>query len=132
VTFRKIGLLVIRDGRLLLCKKRGLDALILPGGKPKLGETPFDCLEREVWEELGAAVKGSGFFGWFESEAAGQDARVELEVYLGDLTETLSPRGEIESVVWYAAGDPQPLAPSLEQQIVPELIRRGLIGFRES
>lgn len=63
-------LFVIRDGRVLLIrKKRGLGAGKIngPGGRREPGETPLDCAIREVEEELcvtptGVETRGQLFF----------------------------------------------------------------------
>ena len=47
----KAGLLLLRESRILLCrKKRGSPLLILPGGKFEPGETAIECLVRELRE----------------------------------------------------------------------------------
>jgi 8-oxo-dGTP diphosphatase len=54
-------LFVVRDGRILLIrKKRGLGAGKIngPGGKLDPGETPFACAVRETLEELGVTPLG--------------------------------------------------------------------------
>lgn len=125
---RKIAFAVIRDGRLLLCRKRGLKALILPGGKPETGEHPLDCLAREVKEELGVRIRAAAFIGTFTDDAAGIKATIVLELYGGSLNGEPSPNAEIEELVWFAPGDTATLSPSLERQIVPDLVKRGLLG----
>src|SRR5690625_6639911 len=49
---------VIKDdvGRVLTVRKRGTNALMLPGGKPEQGESVKDTAAREVAEELGMAL----------------------------------------------------------------------------
>ncbi len=52
--------IAVRDGRVLVCRRR-FDQLHpgrweFPGGKVEPGETPQQCLEREIVEELGIAV----------------------------------------------------------------------------
>jgi ADP-ribose pyrophosphatase YjhB (NUDIX family) len=50
----KVALLLVRDGKVLLCrKKRGTPLLILPGGKREAEESSLECLARELREELG-------------------------------------------------------------------------------
>ena len=54
-------LFVVRDGRILLIrKKRGFGAGKIngPGGKLDPGESPFDCALRETQEELGVTPRG--------------------------------------------------------------------------
>ena len=53
--------LIKRRGRYLICKRRAGDVLggywEFPGGKRKPRESWRACLRREMWEELGVAVK---------------------------------------------------------------------------
>jgi 8-oxo-dGTP diphosphatase len=125
---RKIGLLVQRDGHLLLCrKKQGTPLLILPGGKPEPGESAHQCLQREVREELGVEVAGAEWFGEYSGPAAGEDALVHIELYAGTLTGEPSAQGEIAELVWWGPNDNEAqLAPSLVHHILPDLRRRGL------
>ena len=126
--FRKVGLAIIRDGRILLCrKKNGLPHLILPGGKPELGESSIDCLQREVREELGqVTVAKLNYFGTYTSAAAVAPGEppgvVEIELYLGQITGEATASGEIAELVWFGASDdPTQLAPSLANFILPDL-----------
>ena len=82
----KIGLLVVRDNRVLLCRKRrGTTLLILPGGKPEAGESEEQALAREIREELDAGVNAIEHFGNYEDEAAGEARRVRISLYKGVL-----------------------------------------------
>ncbi len=125
---RKIGLLVWREGRILLCRKRqGTALLILPGGKPEAGETGRHCLEREVREELGVSLVEAEPFGEYSDRAAGEDARVHIELYTGELAGVPAAQGEIAELVWWGPNDNEAqLAPSLVNHILPDLRRRGL------
>ena len=48
---------VVRDGRLLLVREREDGLWTLPGGWADVGQTPRECVEREVLEESGYVVK---------------------------------------------------------------------------
>ena len=47
------------DGEMLMVRKRGTTAFMLPGGKPGSGESQLDALEREVGEELDCGLDRS-------------------------------------------------------------------------
>src|SRR5882762_5946637 len=80
--YDKVGLLAMRDGRILLCrKKHTTSALILPGGCKEPGESSLDCLAREVREELGEVeVSAVEYVGCYLDRAAGSaDKTVQVE-----------------------------------------------------
>ena len=55
-----VGVLVVRDGRILLSKRLkvyGYGKLSLPGGHVEFGETLTQCAQREVEEETGLRLK---------------------------------------------------------------------------
>src|SRR5579872_7224791 len=94
----KAGLLHVRDGRVLLCrKKRDTSLLILPGGKVEPGESPEECLRRECREELGdVEILHLKHLGDYESPAAGQDGKiVKIALYAGGLKGNPAAHSEI-------------------------------------
>jgi len=56
-----------KDGRILIARRKRGDRLAdkweFPGGKIEKGETPEDCLRREMLEEFGIDVVVGGFVG---------------------------------------------------------------------
>ena len=129
--FHKIGLLHMKDGRILLCRKmHTTPLLILPGGTLERGETAEQCLRRECREELGEVeVSNLHYLGDYESPAAGQAGKtVKIELYAGELEGTPAAHSEIQDLVWFGPRDDQALlAPSLRNVIFPDLLRRGLL-----
>jgi 8-oxo-dGTP diphosphatase len=128
----KVGLLTIRDGRVLLCrKKRGTQLLILPGGKREAGESSLECLARELREELGEveAVRPE-LVGMYTHQAAGEpEKQVRIELFRAALTDEPRAQSEIGELIWFGAGDDwSVLAPSLAEAIFPDLIERGLLA----
>jgi 8-oxo-dGTP diphosphatase len=131
----KVGLLVVCDASILLCrKKHATSLLILPGGKPEPGESALDCLRREVAEELGRDVQARGlrYLGTYSDVAAGnspgQPRTVEIALYQGELHGTPEPQSEIAELVWFGpSSDRAQLAPSLANKIVPDLVSRGIL-----
>lgn len=129
--FEKAGLLAVRDGRVLLCRKKHTTALlILPGGVKEAGETAEECLRREVREELGDVELGPlTILGDYVSAAAIPGKTVRVELFAGELVGEPRAAAEIKELVWFGAGDdPALLAPSLREVIFPDLARRGLIS----
>ena len=63
VVHASIGI-IWKENRFLICKRQNTSFLgglwELPGGKVKKNETPQDCLEREIYEEVGLKVKING------------------------------------------------------------------------
>jgi 8-oxo-dGTP diphosphatase len=127
----KVGLLTIRDGRVLLCrKKRGTPLLILPGGKRETGESSLECLARELREELGdVAAVSPELVGVYTHTAAGAKKKiVRIELWRAELTGKARARSEIGELVWFGLGeDWAGLAPSLAEVIFPDLIGRGIL-----
>jgi 8-oxo-dGTP diphosphatase len=127
----KAGLLHVKDGRILLCrKKRSTSLLILPGGKLEQGETAEECVRRECREELGEVeIAHLTHLGNYESPAAGQEDKiVKIELFAGELQGTPVAHAEIKELVWFGPRDDAALlAPSLRNIILPDLRRRSLI-----
>lgn len=129
----KVGLLTIREGRVLLCrKKRGTSLLILPGGKREAGESSLECLARELREELGAVTAVSPeLTGVYTHQAAGANKKmVRIELYRADLAGDAHAQSEIGELVWFGSRDDwTTLAPSLADVIFPDLVRRGILHW---
>jgi len=64
------GVLIVRDGRLLLLRRSNepwLGRWDIPGGFCEADEHPFDTARREALEETGLEVEITGFFGmWLD------------------------------------------------------------------
>jgi 8-oxo-dGTP diphosphatase len=135
--FYKIGLITLRDGRVLLCRKRTLTSkLILPGGRVEPGEDALDCLRRELHEELGdVAAPEVDYLGTYEDRAASDDPTehktVEIVLYRGALVGDPAPHSEIKELVWFGKDDDwEALSPILVRKIFPDLIDRGVLPWR--
>ena len=132
--YDKVGLLTVREGKILLCrKKHTTSALILPGGCKEPGESALDCLARELHEELGdVEVSEPEYIGVYSDRAAGGDSgppkTVQIELYRAELTGEPTARSEIAELVWFGAEDDRMrLAPSIRNKILPDLIARGIL-----
>ena len=128
--YEKAGLLTIRDGRVLLCRKKHTTSLlILPGGVKEPGETAEACLRREVREELGEVELGPlRHLGVYHSPAAVPGKTVQVELYAGDLEGEPQATSEMKELIWFGRNDDYSfLAPSLRDLIFPDLVKRGII-----
>jgi 8-oxo-dGTP diphosphatase len=135
--YHKVGLLAIRGGRILLCRKKHTTSLlILPGGCFEPGESAAHCLDRELREELGdVRVAGVEYVGTYSDRAAGAAAgplkTVRIELYRGELLGDPAPHSEIKELVWFGERDDRAqLSPSLINRILPDLIARGILEWR--
>lgn len=89
----KIAVLYIKDGKILMCRKKGLDSLITLGGKIEAGETDIQCAEREVSEEAQCKVTGLSYYTTTTSERIDEPgSTIEIRWYLGNLIGTPTPR----------------------------------------
>ncbi len=75
---------IIRKGSKILIARRATNRHLagfweFPGGKIEDGETPQECLKRELEEELGIIVNVGAFF--MENEHQYQDKIIQLQAY---------------------------------------------------
>ncbi|HVJ02789.1 MAG TPA: NUDIX domain-containing protein [Sphingomonas sp.] len=100
------ALILDDEGRTLMVRKRGAEALIQPGGKIEAGETVAEALAREIAEELGCAVVRAEPLGRFSAPAAHQPGRhVESELFRVEIAGTPAAGEEIEALFWLTADE---------------------------
>jgi 8-oxo-dGTP pyrophosphatase MutT (NUDIX family) len=92
-----VGLVHVRDGRLLVVRSRTKGAFYLPGGKLEVGETPVQALHREVREELGVGLVDVVAHQRYLEPAYGEgpDTLVDMACFTGELDGVPVPSGEI-------------------------------------
>lgn len=123
VTFRNSA------GDLLLVRKRGTSAFMLPGGKPEPGETHAQAAVREVREEIGLELHPDQLtlLGNWGAEAANEPGlQITSDVFSAPLVGEPAAAAEIEEVRWLPLGpgaaDAPHLSPMLIQHVIPALL----------
>lgn len=115
-------------GRLLLVRKRGTQAFMLPGGKLEPGESPRSALLRELHEELDLQMDDATLqpLGRFQAPAANEPGlHIDADVFFARLPYPVQAAAELEELAWHAADAPDvsPLAPLLIDHVLPALNR---------
>ena len=102
---RTVGLLVIKNDKLLLAYSNNKRAWYLPGGKIETDELPQQSLVREIWEELTLKidVKLLKYYCHITAPAYGEEENLimEQDCYLYELHENISPNNEIEAIKFF-------------------------------
>ncbi len=127
----KYGLLVLKDKKFLINRKKGTTLFLMPGGKPEQNESIEDCLVREIKEEHACSLvrESISYFGDFEDVAANEpNTLVCITLYLGTIVGIPSISSEIEEQRWFGKhDDPQILSPIIRHKILPVLVEKKLI-----
>lgn len=127
----KYGLVLVKNKKFLINRKRRTRLFLMPGGKPKKGESVGDCLMREIKEEHGCGlILGSiKYFGKFEDKAANEpNTIISMRVYLGRTKGKPQISSEIEEMKWFGKNDNlEILSPIIRNKILPALIEHGVI-----
>ena len=116
---------VSREGEILLVRKRGTAAFMLPGGKPDPGESAIEALEREVGEELGCGLDHAKCrsLGTFRAPAANEPGfTVEADLFAVSLSGDPLPCGEIDQLLWIDPDGalPDPMAMLAREHALPQ------------
>ena len=126
----KYGLVIIKQKKILINRKMDTRLFLLPGGKPKKGETAEQCLRREIKEEHNVDIIGSPKpFGTYEDKAANEsNTKIHMKVYLGDIKGEPTPGSEIVEQRWFGKDDnPSILSPIVKYEIIPALLMENLL-----
>jgi 8-oxo-dGTP diphosphatase len=96
-----------KNGRWLIAKRRRGDRFAgyweFPGGKPEPGETPEECLSRELLEELGIRVRVGRCLGSVRCRPPGLD--IELTAYRVSLRAGTPRLRDHEEIRWVTPGE---------------------------
>ena len=107
--------IIIKDGCLLVTQgqNKSHDYYALPGGKLEFGETPHECIVRELLEELGVVAKVGNLL-YVSTFTETQIAKQHVEFLFRidnpqDFSDTISPEAthayELSNVEWLNRND---------------------------
>lgn len=103
----KVAWVLLRDGRVLVTRNRGVDVFYFPGGKREPGESDAETLAREIVEELRTRVDTATMVHVGTFETRSDDGRTEFRMfcYTAEYTGPLVPAMEVEELDWFGYGD---------------------------
>jgi len=123
-----IGVFVLRDGKILMGKRKGSHGAAtyaLPGGHLELGETWEECAAREVMEETGLTLTNIRFVAVTNDIFENEEKHYVTLFMAGDLDNAQNAKlmepNKCESWDWYAPDNlPKPTFLSLQ-----DLMKQG-------
>lgn len=127
----KIAGLIIKNKKLLMCRKYNESHLIMPGGRIKENETKEQTLARELKEELGIKLVSMKPFATKEAKHF-QDKNkiVRMEMFFVEIKGEPQAASEINGIAWVDSSYKKKgikLASINEDFTIPELKRLNLI-----
>lgn len=126
----KVALAVFKNKKILQVRTKDQPEVFYTlGGKIEEGESDFECLIREVKEEINCEITAVKFLHEFEDVAHGEQAMLHLKMYEGKLIGEPKPSSEIVEIGWFDSNsNPQNLSIIALRTIFPWLKARGYIN----
>jgi 8-oxo-dGTP diphosphatase len=129
-----VAAIIVDKGKVLIGRRKEGDSMAhkweFPGGKPEAGETPEECLKRELFEELGVDAEVGEFY-YSGTSSADVKGGIELLAYRASFR-TTGPLtlNDHEEVRWV---EPRELVaydfPEADRPIVSKLAEEGVHGI---
>ena len=79
----KVGGVILKEKKILVQrKKNNREECIIPGGKRKEGESDFETLKRELYEELTVNLLNAEFLGGYDDIAVFSNEPIHVQAYI--------------------------------------------------
>ncbi len=127
----KVGGVILKDKKILVQRKNNnREECIIPGGKRKNGESDFETLKRELYEELTVDLVDTEFIGGYDDIAVFSNEPIHVQTYIATIKGDIKCNNEIKEAIWidrdYAKKGIK-VGSILGEHVIPKLIERGLM-----
>lgn len=126
-----VGLIIIKNEKLLMLREIGKNYFVLPGGKAKKDEKLIEALKREIKEELGIHVKWPRLFKTYRLRAKGKRKKFTFRVYKAKTSEKFVLGDNIKEMNWIDSNYKKiriKLGAITTSGLIDELVENGLIN----
>jgi 8-oxo-dGTP pyrophosphatase MutT (NUDIX family) len=125
-----VGLLEVRNKKILMTKERGKNVFQLPGGGQVEGESFEDTLRREVDEELGVKIKKIELYDDFIMPGRCENVMIRFLIYEAEFVGEIVAGDEIEEIKWIDSSyerESLDIGNPTKLRLIPSLVKQGLI-----
>jgi 8-oxo-dGTP diphosphatase len=128
----KVAAIILRNKKMLVCAKKGLNVLISPGGKREGNETDRECLDREMPEETGCEITNLRYYATYQGPSVHGDGTITMACYFGDIDgdPEVNPNDSVYAHHWIGRDYKEQgfkVAPLMEVHLIPALMRDGFM-----
>ena len=126
----KVGLILIKDKKILMARSKDSDVFYIPGGKREAKETDMQCLEREIRKELAVQLdtRTAQLFGNYYAQAYNkpEGTLIKMNCYMANVIGTIKANKEIGQISWLSYKDRNKVG-CVAKLIFDDLYWKGLI-----
>jgi 8-oxo-dGTP pyrophosphatase MutT (NUDIX family) len=125
-----VGLLLIRDRKILTTREKDKELFQLPGGGKEQNETDIETLMREISEELQVKIIYPVKLTEFILPGRHENFMIKFIIYTGDISEEISKGKEIAELKWVNskyADEGIDIGNPLKMVLIRDLLEKDLV-----